>query len=107
MLNFKIFLLAALLLATKAFATKVQFLASYRLDPRSIVHVSGSAEYSDTDVDYIEHGIGDWSGYKYEARRTTLDKLVITNTRPVANQDAANTMLDNMIQLCNDYTGTG
>ncbi|GAM91521.1 hypothetical protein ANO11243_095730 [Dothideomycetidae sp. 11243] len=70
-----------------------------------IGHVSGAAEFTEVDVNYIEHGIGDWSEYIYEARRTPFEKLIITNTRPVRDQAQASHMINNMINLCRQYTG--
>ncbi|KAF2150911.1 hypothetical protein K461DRAFT_269230 [Myriangium duriaei CBS 260.36] len=104
MLSFRLFFLAILMTTLGAAATKVTFLAAYRISARDIGHVSGSDDYSDTGVNYIENGIGDWSEYRYEAQRTRFNKLIITNTRPVANQDAANTLLNHMKDLCRQYT---
>ena len=102
MFNFKVLLLAFLLLATDVFAARINYSAKYH-DGKKISRTSKNAEVPDDKEQLILDKMKEWSDDKYEASKSKHNIIQVTNVEVAASKGKASEEVQDMQHIVHEH----
>ena len=103
MFHLKVLLLAFLLLATDAFAARINYSAKYK-DGDKTQRTSKNGNVPDDKEQSILDNMKTWSNSKYEAHKNTKVNIIqVTNVQEAASKGKASEEVQDMQKIVNEH----